>query len=116
MGGEDVPRVVDPRRRAAIVESDEADAALTTLQPWYAEVEPTDNAALYLDEARKADDQLFSTVEAHVGIVTNIDEKSRSCFVTFRLDGSSRYRYHRTPWEKALPEPGAFVTVKFPVA
>ena len=32
--------------------------------------------------------------------------------MTFRLDGSARYRYHRTPWEKALPEPGAFVTVR----
>ena len=44
--------------------------------------------------------------------VTNIDQKSRSCFITFRLDGSARYRYHRSPWEKNLPEPGTAVLIR----
>ncbi len=79
---------------------------------WYAEAAGTDNADLYIDEARKADDLLFEGDPTYVGIVTNIDQKSRSCFITFRLDGSARYRYHRSPWEKHLPEPGTAVLIR----
>lgn len=81
-------------------------------EPWYAETAATDNANLYVSEARKADDLLFEGDPTFVGIVTNIDQKSRSCFITFRLDGSARYRYHRSPWEKNLPEPGTAVLVR----
>ena len=81
-------------------------------EAWFTSSTAADNAALYLDEARKADDLLFEGDPTYVGIVTNIDQKSRSCFITFRLDGSARYRYHRSPWEKNLPEPGTAVLVR----
>ena len=81
-------------------------------EQWYVDAEQVDNRDLYIEEARKADDLLFETDPTYVGIVTNIDQKSRSCFVTFRLDGSARYRYHRSPWEKNLPEPGTAVLVR----
>jgi hypothetical protein len=79
---------------------------------WYVEAEAGENRDVYIEEARKADDLLFETDPTYIGIVTNIDQKSRSCFVTFRLDGSARYRYHRSPWEKSLPEPGTTVLVR----
>ncbi len=81
-------------------------------EPWFAETPVVDNASLYIDEARKADDILFESDPTYVGVVTNIDQKSRSCFITFRLDGSARYRYHRSPWEKNLPEPGTAVLIR----
>ncbi len=81
-------------------------------EQWFAEAPSSDNSPLYIDEARKADDLLFEGDPTYVGIVTNIDQKSRSCFITFRLDGSARYRYHRSPWEKNLPEPGTTVLIR----
>ena len=80
--------------------------------PWYAECQAADNAPLYDREARAADDMLFQDAQTHIGVVTNIDLKSRSCFITFRLDCSARFRYHRTPWGRELPRPGTFVTIR----
>ncbi len=81
-------------------------------EPWYSQTTPAQNADLYLAGARAADDLLFADKSPFVGVVTNIDEKSRSCFISFRLDGSARYRYHRTPWERHLPDLGSFVTIR----
>lgn len=86
--------------------------AVWTEAEWYAATSPAENAPLYIAEARSADELLFDALAVYVGIVTNIDEKSRSCFITFQLDGSARYRYHRSPWEKNLPEPGTYVTIR----